>query len=148
MTTVALSARPSVALRRTGAAKFTGAALPRPAMARRAPVVVRAADDKPSVDTEELQAKASALVKDVQTKWEATEEKPAAIALAFTGFIAVWAASGVVGAVDSLPVVGDFFELVGLLVTGWFVYRYLLFGPDRAELKSKINGFIDKVSGK
>ena len=33
--------------------------------------------------------------------------------------------------IDRLPIVGGLLEFVGLLVTGWFVYRYLLFGPDR-----------------
>eukprot|EP00193_Tetraselmis_chui_P021182 CAMPEP_0177772938 /NCGR_PEP_ID=MMETSP0491_2-20121128/12549_1 /TAXON_ID=63592 /ORGANISM="Tetraselmis chuii, Strain PLY429" /LENGTH=146 /DNA_ID=CAMNT_0019290901 /DNA_START=199 /DNA_END=639 /DNA_ORIENTATION=+ len=116
-----------------------------PVRARRT-VAVRASQEP--MNTEELTAKAKATVEDLQAKWEATEEKPAAVALTVAGFIGVWAASGVVSAVDKLPIIGDFFELVGLLVTGWFIYRYLLFGPDRAELKSNIDSFLDKVSGK
>ena len=38
---------------------------------------------------------------------------------------------GLVDRLDKLPFVGGFFELVGLLVTGWFTYRYLTFAPDR-----------------
>ncbi len=66
-----------------------------------------------------------------QEKWEETEEKPAVVAITVSAFIAIWAASGVVDAVDKLPIIGGLLEFVGLLVTGWFAYRYLIFGPDR-----------------
>ena len=67
----------------------------------------------------------------MQRRWERVEEKPAAVAIAVTALIVIWAASGLVDRVDKLPLVGGLLELVGLLVTGWFVYRYLVFGPDR-----------------
>mmetsp|Transcript_35777 Transcript_35777/g.90235 ORF Transcript_35777/g.90235 Transcript_35777/m.90235 type:complete len:153 (+) Transcript_35777:648-1106(+) len=147
MSAASLSARPASvsALRARPAAGLSAPAL-RPLRARRALAPVRASQEP--LDTEELAAKASATVNDLKAKWEATEEKPAAIALTVAGFVGVWAASGVVGALDKLPIIGDFFELVGLLVTGWFIYRYLLFGPDRAELMENIDGFLAKVAGK
>mmetsp|Transcript_32738 Transcript_32738/g.92857 ORF Transcript_32738/g.92857 Transcript_32738/m.92857 type:complete len:154 (-) Transcript_32738:350-811(-) len=117
----------------------------RPLVTRRSPVVVRA--EETPIDTEEIKAKAAATAEDLKAKWEATEEKPAAIALTVAGFVAVWAANGVVGAIDGLPIIGDLFELIGLLVTAWFVYRYLLFGPDRAELKTKVDAFVSKMKG-
>ena len=151
LTTVAITARPALVARRAdrqGRVIATSARVPT-VVARRSAVVVRAEpEEKSSIDTEALSESAGAVVEDVKAKWEATEEKPAAIALALAGFVAVWAASGVVGAVDKLPVIGDLFELIGLLVTGWFVYRYLLFGPDRAELKTKVDGFVGKMTGK
>ena len=39
--------------------------------------------------------------------------------------------AGVVDAVNKLPLIGGLLEVVGLIVTGWFGYRYLVFGPDR-----------------
>jgi hypothetical protein len=101
-----------------------------------------------NAQTEELQAKVNEYIEIAKDKWEATEEKPAAIAITFAALIAVWAASGVVDAVDKLPLVGGLLELVGLLVTGWFTYRYLIFGPDREELAANIDAFWQKVSGK
>ena len=67
----------------------------------------------------------------LQEWWEQTEEKPAVIATGVIGFVILWATSGLVDRVDKLPFLGGFFELVGLLVTGWFTYRYLTFAPDR-----------------
>eukprot|EP00951_Prasinocladus_malaysianus_P023275 scaffold197249_cov36-Prasinocladus_malaysianus.AAC.1 len=149
LSTVAIVARPAVgraccASSSRRVSRTTHSLGFRPAAARRS-VVVRAADG--GFDAEEFKSKASSTAKDLKAAWEATEEKPAAIALAVAGFVAVWASAGVVSAVDHLPVVGDLFELIGLVVTGWFIYRYLLFGPDRAELKDNIDSFLSKVAG-
>ena len=54
-------------------------------------------------------------------------------------------ADGVLGAVEKLPLVPALFELVGIGFTTWFVYRYLLFKPDRAELKAVIDDLLSKV---
>ena len=54
-----------------------------------------------------------------QEKWDQTEEKPAVVAITLASFVAVWAASGVVDAVDKLPLIGGLLEFVGLVVTGW-----------------------------
>lgn len=67
----------------------------------------------------------------MQVKWDKTDEKPAVIAITSAAFIGVWALSGLVDRIDKLPIVGGLLELVGLVVTSWFVYRYLVFGPDR-----------------
>ena len=67
----------------------------------------------------------------MQVKWDKTEEKPAVIAITTAAFVGVWALSGLVDRIDRLPVIGGLLELVGLVVTSWFVYRYLVFGPDR-----------------
>ncbi len=73
----------------------------------------------------------------MQAKWDDLDEKPAAVAITISVFVAIWAASGVVDAVDRLPIIGGLLEFVGLLVTGWFAYRYLIFGPDRCVLNPK-----------
>ena len=67
----------------------------------------------------------------MQAKWNATEEKPAVIAIGLSSFVAIWAASGLVDAINRLPLINGVLEGVGLVVTGWFVYRNLIFGPDR-----------------
>lgn len=67
----------------------------------------------------------------LQVKWDKTDEKPAVVAITTAAFVGVWALSGVVDRIDKLPVIGGLLELVGLVVTSWFVYRYLVFGPDR-----------------
>jgi len=33
--------------------------------------------------------------------------------------------------IDQLPIVPQLFELIGIAFSAWFVYRYLLFKPDR-----------------
>ena len=66
-----------------------------------------------------------------QVKWDQTEEKPAVVAIGVGTFVTIWALSGLVDRIDKLPIIGGLLELVGLLVTGWFIYRYLVFGPDR-----------------
>ena len=56
-----------------------------------------------------------------QEKWDQTEEKPAVVAITLASFVAIWAASGVVDAIDKLPLIGGLLEFVGLIVTGWCV---------------------------
>ena len=53
------------------------------------------------------------------------------IAITSAAFVGVWALSGLVDRIDRLPVVGGLLELVGLVVTSWVGYRYLVVGPDR-----------------
>lgn len=67
----------------------------------------------------------------LQVKWDKTDEKPAVVAITTAAFVGVWALSGIVDRIDKLPIIGGLLELVGLVVTSWFVYRYLVFGPDR-----------------
>lgn len=55
----------------------------------------------------------------LQTKWEETEDKPAALAVTFGALLLLVAASSVVDAVDKIPIVSDLIELIGVVVTGW-----------------------------
>jgi hypothetical protein len=66
-----------------------------------------------------------------QEAWDKTEDKPAAVILAFGGLIVLTTLSGVVDTIDKIPIINNLIELVGIVVTGWFTYRYLVFGPDR-----------------
>jgi len=47
--------------------------------------------------------------------------------------------------VDSLPLVPQLLELVGISFSAWFVYRYLIYKPDREELKLAIEELKTKV---
>ena len=66
---------------------------------------------------------------DLKEKWDKTEEKPAAIGLTAAAFVGLWVLNGVVNALDHIPIVNGVLELVGIFVSSWFVYRYLVFGP-------------------
>lgn len=103
--------------------------------------------EKTEEKTDEILEKANEYLETISEKWEETEEKPAVVAIALAAFVGIWATSGIVDRIDKLPVVGGVLELVGLLVTGWFVYRYLIFGPDREELKGNLQQFVKKVTG-
>jgi hypothetical protein len=55
----------------------------------------------------------------LQTKWEETEDKPAAVMVTLGAILVLSALSGVVNAIDRIPVVSDVIELIGVGVTGW-----------------------------
>jgi len=99
-------------------------------------------------DPDEVQQRSQEFIQDLKAKWNATEEKPAVIAIGLSSFVAIWAAAGLVDAINKLPLIGGVLEGVGLVVTSWFVYRNLIFGPDREELRKSIDDFLKKVTGK
>eukprot|EP00882_Tetradesmus_deserticola_P006760 GHRQ01007116.1.p1 GENE.GHRQ01007116.1~~GHRQ01007116.1.p1 ORF type:complete len:149 (+),score=63.37 GHRQ01007116.1:349-795(+) len=117
---------------------------------RGAAVAVKAANNE--LDTEDINKKFNESLSNttsyLQTKWEETEDKPAALAITGGALLLLVAASSVVDAVDKIPIISDLIELVGVVVTGWFTYRYLVFGPDREELVSNVKAFLNKVYGK
>ena len=81
-------------------------------------------------DTDEkIYEQTEKIVADLKNKWEKTEEKPAAIGLTVAAFVGLYVLNGIVGAIDNIPIVSGVLELVGIFVTSWFVYRYLVFGP-------------------
>jgi hypothetical protein len=55
--------------------------------------------------------------------------------------------SGVSSFLNSLPLVPDLLELIGLIYLLWFAYRYLLFAESRQELLKTIDGIKKKVLG-
>ncbi|PWA84812.1 cyanobacterial aminoacyl-tRNA synthetase, CAAD domain-containing protein [Artemisia annua] len=59
--------------------------------------------------------------------WDAIENKTMVVIYVGGAVVGVWLASTVIDAINGLPVVPKFMELVGLRYTGWFIYRYLLF---------------------
>eukprot|EP00877_Chromochloris_zofingiensis_P013220 jgi/Chrzof1/8151/UNPLg00198.t1 len=104
-----------------------------------------AASDEASEKLNEAVNNISASIKE---NWEKTEDKPAAVLITLSAVLALITLNGVVDAVDKIPIVSGVIELVGIVVTGAFTYRYLVFGPDREELVNNIKSFLKKVYGK
>ncbi|XP_028789271.1 protein CURVATURE THYLAKOID 1C, chloroplastic isoform X4 [Neltuma alba] len=50
-------------------------------------------------------------------------------------------------AIDKLPLIPGLLELIGILFSSWFTYRYLLFKPDRQELYQILNKSISDILG-
>ncbi|KAK9098975.1 hypothetical protein Syun_026020 [Stephania yunnanensis] len=87
----------------------------------------------------------SSIVKSVQSAWEKSEDQIAVVGLGFAAIVAFWASSNLVAAIDKLPLVPTGLELIGLLYSSWFIYRYLLFKPDREELFQNIKKYVSDV---
>ncbi|TXG63111.1 hypothetical protein EZV62_010105 [Acer yangbiense] len=87
------------------------------------------------------------IAKTVQEAWDKVEDKYAVTSLAVTGVIAIWGSSGMISAIDRLPLVPGVLEIVGIGYTGWFVYKNLVFKPDREALVQKIKDTYKEVIG-
>ncbi|KAB2597916.1 protein CURVATURE THYLAKOID 1B [Pyrus ussuriensis x Pyrus communis] len=87
------------------------------------------------------------IVKTVQEAWEKVEDKYAVSSLVVAGAVAVWASSGMISAIDRLPLVPGVLELVGIGYTGWFAYKNLVFKPDREALTLKIKATYKDIIG-
>ncbi|XP_022752042.1 protein CURVATURE THYLAKOID 1D, chloroplastic-like [Durio zibethinus] len=61
--------------------------------------------------------------------------------------VALWLASTLVSAIDSIPLFPKLMEVVGLGYTFWFSSRYLLFKKNREELAAKIEELKLQVLG-
>ncbi|XP_047969686.1 protein CURVATURE THYLAKOID 1A, chloroplastic-like [Salvia hispanica] len=104
-------------------------------------VLVKASSsDESSLDSNELFA-------DLKEKWDAIENKSTVLTYGGGAIVAIWFASVVVGAVNSVPLLPKILELVGLGYTAWFVYRYLLFKSSRKELVEDIEEVKKKITG-
>ncbi|XP_011093327.1 protein CURVATURE THYLAKOID 1A, chloroplastic-like isoform X1 [Sesamum indicum] len=103
-------------------------------------LVKASSSDESSIDTNEL-------FSDLKEKWDAVENKTTVIIYGGGAIVAVWLASTLVGAVNSVPLLPKIMELVGLGYTGWFVYRYLLFKQSRKELATDIEAIKKKIAG-
>jgi len=110
-------------------------------------VVAAKATNEPEAAVDEANAALEDVLKSVQESWEKTDDKPAIATLVVAGLITLWASFALVNALEKLPLIPDFFEIVGILFSGWFVYRYLLFKPDREELVKLIDEAKAKITG-
>ncbi|GLT46611.1 hypothetical protein SLA2020_203550 [Shorea laevis] len=90
---------------------------------------------------------AGELFTDLKEKWDAVENKSTVILYGGGAIVALWLASIVVSAINSVPLLPKIMELIGLGYTGWFVYRYVLFRSSRKELATDIEALKRKISG-
>ncbi|MEL6776370.1 MAG: CAAD domain-containing protein [Cyanobacteria bacterium J06597_16] len=60
-----------------------------------------------------------------------------ALGLIFGAFISVKLTLAILAAINDVPVLAPLFELIGLIYSGWFIYRYLLKASNRSELASE-----------
>lgn len=77
------------------------------------------------------------------------EYKPAIIAIGlvllampFLAFIVA-----LLAVINALPLLAPTFKLIGFGFTAWFVYRYLLFAPNRQELSQEVENLKGQVLG-
>ncbi|KAJ7951389.1 protein CURVATURE THYLAKOID 1B, chloroplastic [Quillaja saponaria] len=87
------------------------------------------------------------IVKTVQEAWDKVEDKYAVSSLAVAGVVALWCSTGLISAIDRLPLIPGVLELVGIGYTGWFVYKNLVFKPDREALILKVKETYKDIIG-
>ncbi|XP_010241049.1 PREDICTED: protein CURVATURE THYLAKOID 1B, chloroplastic [Nelumbo nucifera] len=87
------------------------------------------------------------IVKTIQEAWDKLEDKYAVTSLALAGGVALWGSTGMISAIDRLPLIPGVLELVGIGYTGWFAYRNLIFKPDREALFQKIKDIYKDIIG-
>jgi len=71
-----------------------------------------------------------------------------ALDLIFGAFISVKLTLAILEAINDVPVLAPLFELIGLIYSGWFIYRYLLKASNRSELASEMNALKDQILGR
>ncbi|KAJ8898761.1 hypothetical protein K2173_005071 [Erythroxylum novogranatense] len=87
------------------------------------------------------------LVTTVKEAWDKVEDKYAVSSLALAGVIALWGSTGMISAIDRLPLIPGILELVGIGYTGWFTYKNLVFRPDREAFIQKIKDTYNEITG-
>ncbi|KAK1285639.1 Uncharacterized protein QJS10_CPB20g00675 [Acorus calamus] len=92
-------------------------------------------------------SESESIVKYVSNAWSTPEDRIALAGLGFAAIVALWASTNLIGAIDKLPFVPGVLEFIGILFSWWFVYRYLLFKPDREELLRSAKKSISDVLG-
>ena len=71
-----------------------------------------------------------------------------AIGLFFGLFLSIKMTLAILDAINDVPVLAPSLELIGLLYSGWFVYRYLWKASNRRELANELNALKDQVLGR
>ncbi|XP_019248032.1 PREDICTED: protein CURVATURE THYLAKOID 1C, chloroplastic isoform X5 [Nicotiana attenuata] len=79
-------------------------------------------------------SESSSVVQSLKNIWDKPEDRVAVIGFGIAAIVGFWASSNLIAAIDRLPLIPGVFEFVGILFSSWFVYRYLLFKPDRCSL--------------
>jgi hypothetical protein len=108
---------------------------------------ISAAEATTEEASEEFEAALKNTLKSVQEAWDKADDKLAISGLGFAALLVLWASTGLINAIDKLPLIPAVFEFVGILFSGWFVYRYLLFKPEREEFFKLIDDAKSKITG-
>lgn len=87
------------------------------------------------------------IVKTIQEAWDKVEDKYAVSSLAVAGVVALWGSTGLISAIDRLPLIPGVLELVGIGYSGWFAYKNLVFQPDREVFIQKIKDTYKEIIG-
>ncbi|OAY62065.1 protein CURVATURE THYLAKOID 1B, chloroplastic [Manihot esculenta] len=87
------------------------------------------------------------LVKTLQEAWDKVEDKYAVSSLAVAGVVALWGSTGMISAIDRLPLIPGVLEVVGIGYTGWFAYKNIIFRPEREALVAKIKATYREITG-
>ncbi|KAL1217345.1 Protein CURVATURE THYLAKOID 1C [Cardamine amara subsp. amara] len=87
------------------------------------------------------------VVGSVKNVWDKPEDRLGLIGLSFASIVAFWASLNLITTIDKLPIISTGFELVGILFSTWFTYRYLLFKPDREELSQIVKKSVADILG-
>ncbi|XP_042474401.1 protein CURVATURE THYLAKOID 1B, chloroplastic-like [Zingiber officinale] len=106
-------------------------------------VVAKATGETPAQVSSELPE----IVTTVKEAWKKLDDKYAVASLAFIGIIALWSSTGIISAIDKLPIIPGVLELIGIGYTGWFVYNNLLYKPDREALIEKVKSTYSDIIG-
>ncbi|XP_066390367.1 protein CURVATURE THYLAKOID 1D, chloroplastic-like isoform X1 [Miscanthus floridulus] len=70
-----------------------------------------------------------------------------AVVYGTSAVVAIWISSIVVSALDSVPLVPQVMEVVGLGFTIWFTSRYLIFKENRDELITRVSSIKKQILG-
>ncbi|XP_012456973.1 protein CURVATURE THYLAKOID 1C, chloroplastic isoform X1 [Gossypium raimondii] len=88
------------------------------------------------------------IVKSVRNVWDKSDEdRVGLIGLGFAAIVALWTSTNLISVIDKLPIIPNVLEIIGILFSLWFIYRYLLFKPDREELFQIINKSLSQIFG-
>ncbi|XGB39178.1 MAG: CAAD domain-containing protein [Cyanobacteria bacterium LVE1205-1] len=68
--------------------------------------------------------------------------------LIVVGIIIFKTVLAILDALNDIPFLSPFFELIGLGYSGWFIYRYLLKATTRQELSHYVQSLKDEALGK
>ncbi|XP_047321025.1 protein CURVATURE THYLAKOID 1D, chloroplastic-like [Impatiens glandulifera] len=112
------------------------------------PLQTKSYSDKEEIVTlTEAEAEAFPFMMDklAAIKWDF--DKYSLLLLGFGALVALWLATAVVAAVNTIPLVPKFLEMVGLSYTLWFSTRFLIFKENRIELVGKIEEVKRRVIG-
>ncbi|XP_027079476.1 uncharacterized protein [Coffea arabica] len=104
-------------------------------------------NEEPKEDSpEENQVLAFEFLEKLNIKFDSDDKYPILL-LGGGALVAVYIATAVVGAIDSIPLVPKLMQVVGLSYTVWFGTRYLLFKKSREQLAAKIEDIKQQVLG-